>query len=335
MKTAILAIILFCALIFPHELGHFIVAKLCNVQVNQFALGMGPAIIKKQKGETLYSLRVFPIGGYCSMEGENEESDNPRAFNNKKPWQKILVLFAGALMNVLICVIIMICIAATSGTPTTSIGEVTDGLPAYGILQEGDEILAVDDSKIKVWEDFGKEIQAAYDKGEKTVDITVERNGSIKEFNVGLNYVKEENRAVVGVVCALDHNIGRAFINGIKATGLMAVQMKDAIAMLFNGKAGMKDLAGPVGIVTVVSQTSDYGLMYFFYLMAFISLNLAFVNLLPLPALDGGRIIFVIIRKITGKMIDDQTEGMVHAIGLMLLLALMFYVTWNDIVRLL
>ena len=157
----------------------------------------------------------------------------------------------------------------------------------------------------------------------------------MKNLNVDLKFVKDENRAVVGVVCKPDHNLSKALVNGSRATWQMAVQMKDAIAMLFNGQAEMKDLAGPVGIVTVVSQTSDYGLLYFFYLMAFISLNLAFVNLLPLPALDGGRILFVIIRKITGKMIDDRTEGVVHAIGLMLLLALMFYVTWNDIVRLL
>lgn len=334
MKTAILAIILFCALIFPHELGHFIVAKLCNVQVNQFALGMGPAILKKQKGETLYALRAFPIGGYCAMEGENEESDNPRAFNNKKAWQKILVLFAGSFMNILICVIIMISIAASSGTPTTTIGEVTEGMPAYGIINSGDILKSVDGTEIKVWEDFGNTIQNSYKNGKKTVEIKVDRDGQIKTLNVPLKYVKDENRAVVGVLCMPDKSIGKAAVNGIKATGHMAIDMKNAIAMLFNGKAGMKDLAGPVGIVSVVSQTSTYGLLYFFYLMAFISLNLAFVNLLPLPALDGGRIIFVIIRKITGKMIDDQTEGMVHAIGLILLLALMFYVTWNDIVRL-
>ncbi len=334
MKTAILAIFLFCALIFPHELGHFIVAKLCKVQVNEFALGMGPAIFKKQRGETLYSLRVFPLGGYCSMEGENEESENPRAFNNKKAWQKILVLVAGSFMNVLLCVLIMIIINLSIGSPTTTIEMIDENLPAYGVLEEGDRIVAVNNEKINQWSEFSACLNTIQEDGNKPFNITVERDGKELDFTLQQKYLEEEGRSVIGVQAKLQHSLGTSIKQGVNATGTMAVQMYSAIKMIISGEAGVKDLSGPVGIITVVSKTSDYGLTYFFYLMAFISLNLAFVNMLPLPALDGGRIIFVIIRKITGKMISDDLEGTIHAVGLILLLGLMVFVTWNDVARL-
>lgn len=332
MKTAILAIFLFCALIFPHELGHFIVAKLCKVQVNEFALGMGPAIFKRKKGETEYSLRIFPLGGYCAMEGENEESDNPRAFNNKKAWQKILVLVAGSFMNVCICVLIMFIMALSSGTTTTTIDKVEKDFPAYGVLQSGDVILAVNDQEIDSWTEFSQSLDAIDKGGNKEFAMTVEREGKPLDFTLKLKDV--DGRGMIGVSSKLEHNLFAAVGQGFKSTWSMAGQMVDAIRMLVSGQAGMDELSGPVGIITVVSQTSDYGLGFFFYLMAFVSLNLAFVNMLPLPALDGGRIIFVIIRKITGKMISDNMEGTIHAVGLVLLLALMAFVTWNDIVRL-
>lgn len=338
MKTAILAILLFCALIFPHELGHFVVAKLCKVQVNEFALGMGPAIYKKQKGETLYALRAIPIGGYCAMEGENEESENPRAFNNKKAWQKILVLVAGSLMNVLLCFIIMVAIAGTTGTTSTTIEQVQKDMPAYGVVQPGDQILYLNDKKIDKWEDLNLGLNESLDKSNpteaKTVHLTVLRDGNEVTLTMTPKFDKKENRLLLGVVCKLDHNIGSALVNGVIGTKNLAIQMYEALDMLFTGKAGVEDLSGPVGIVTIVGQTSDYGIMYFFYLMAFISLNLAFVNMLPFPALDGGRILFVIIRKLTGKMISDELEGNIHTVGMLLLLALMVYVTWNDIGRL-
>ncbi|MCQ2550602.1 MAG: RIP metalloprotease RseP [Clostridia bacterium] len=331
MKTAILAILLFCVLIFPHELGHFVVAKMCKVQVNEFALGMGPAIFKKQRGETLYSLRAIPIGGYCAMEGENEESENPRAFNNKKAWQKICVLVAGSFMNVLICVVIMIIMAASTGTATTIIDKVQEGMPAYGVIQEGDQIIDIDGKAVNTWNDVGEFLQGQ----DKTARITVLRDGNEQTLKVNVKLDEEANRKVIGITCKVDKSLGTSLSRGIKATGQMCVTMVDSLAMLFTGRAGMDDLAGPVGLISIVGQTSSLGLMYFFYLMAFISLNLAFVNMLPFPALDGGRILFVIIRKVTGKMITDEMEGTVHTIGMLLLLALMFYITWNDIVRLL
>ena len=154
MKTALLAILLFCIMIFPHELGHFIAAKRVGVKVNEFAFGMGPAIWKKQGKETLYSIRLFPIGGYCAMEGEDEESESPRAFTNKKPWQKILVLVAGSFMNVISAVLIMIIVVGVLGFTTTTIDQVDIGSPAeQAQFMEGDVVVKIDDYDIERWND--------------------------------------------------------------------------------------------------------------------------------------------------------------------------------------
>ena len=150
--TIIYAIIMFCLLIFIHELGHFMAAKACGVKVNEFALGMGPAIFKKQKGETLYALRAIPIGGYCAMEGEDEESEDARAFNNKPAWKKAIIVVAGAAMNLILCILFLIIIALYTGTVTTTIDQVTAGSPAEAAgIQSGDKIVAVDQKKTDDW----------------------------------------------------------------------------------------------------------------------------------------------------------------------------------------
>ena len=235
--TAVYAIVLFVLLIFPHELGHFLVAKMVGVKVNEFSFGMGPAIFKKQKGETLYAIRLLPVGGYCAMEGEDEESDDERAFVNKPAWARIAVLIAGAAMNIIIAVLV--------------------------------------------------------------ATITY-----------------------------------KSLVSGCKATVYLGELMFKSLAMLISGEAGVSDLAGPVGIISMAGDTATYGLTYFGNLVVLMSLNLAIINLLPLPALDGGRILFVVIRKIAGEHMSDEMEGKVHGIGFMLLLAVIVFVTWNDITRL-
>ena len=329
MLTAILAVFLFVIMIFPHELGHFVVAKAVGVKVNEFAFGMGPAIWKKQKGETLYAIRIFPIGGYCLMEGENEESDNERAFNNKSGKAKIAVLLAGSVMNVLIAILVMIILMGVIGSPTTTIAKVESGSPAYTAgIQKGDTIVAVNSSKVKEWNDLSTLIS----KNTKGMTITVNRNGADRELQV--TPVKSDGRYIVGVTPAVSHNAFTAVKNGIISTVTMTRTMFISLQQLFSGQVAAKNLSGPVGIVSLVHQSELYGLYYFFYLLAFISINLAVINMLPLPALDGGRIVFVIIRAITGKKITDSMEATVHAAGMILLLGLMVFVTWNDIVRL-
>ncbi|NBH60494.1 RIP metalloprotease RseP [Anaerotruncus sp. 80] len=328
--TVIYAVILFVMLIFPHELGHFTVAKAVGVRVNEFAFGMGPAIFQRQKGETLYSIRLIPIGGYCAMEGENEESENSRAFNNKPVWAKISVLLAGSAMNVLIAILAMTLVMGYIGTATTTIDEVQTGTPAYeaGLLSE-DKVLSVNGTPIEKWND----IAAAIGSGEDRLSITVERNGEEETFEMTPEKT-EDGRYIIGVTSKVSHNALTAVSNGAKGTWSMTKGMFSALAQLVSGEVSTDELSGPVGIVSLVSETKNYGMIYFGYLVALISLNLALMNMLPLPALDGGRIIFVIIRKITGKMISDNLEGKIHGAGMILLFGFMIFVTWNDITRL-
>ncbi len=255
--TIIYAILIFCVLIFVHEFGHFIAAKACGVKVNEFSIGMGPAFFKRQRGETLYSLRILPIGGFCAMEGEDEDSEDERAFNNKPAWQRAIVLAAGAFMNLLTAVILMIIIAFWSGQATTVIDDVQDNSPAYEAgLQAGDEIVAVDGERIDDWEEILSLIGAG--EGAET-DITVLRDGREMTFSTQPEYNEEAGRAMVGISARVSHNL--------------------------------------------------------------------------FPALDGGRLLFLLIRKITGRRVTDEMEGKIHFIGIVLLMALMVYVTWNDIVR--
>jgi len=329
--TIVYAIIMFCLLIFVHEFGHFITAKAVGIKVNEFALGMGPAVFKRQRGETLYSLRIFPIGGYCAMEGEDDDSDDARAFNNKSPVAKILVVVAGSAMNVILAVLVFTIILLYTGIPTATVGQVTDGSPAYEAgLISGDEIVAIEGKTIEEWQDILNIV------GESTADtlvIEIKRNGQEMEIQTGV-MIAEDGRRVIGVTSGLSRNPFSAVVYGAKSTWLMAVNMLDVIGQLFTGGVSVNELTGPVGIVYAVGDTAKYGFQYLGYLTALISLNLAIVNMLPIPALDGGRLIFIIIRLFTGNRISDTAEAKIHFVGIMLLFALMIYVTWNDIVRL-
>jgi regulator of sigma E protease len=243
------AIIIFALLILVHELGHLITAKSVGVSVEEFALGMGPRLASFERGGTIYSIRPFPIGGFCRMEGEDEESDNPGAFNNRPIPARALVLFAGSLMNVLLCILML----------------------------------------------------------------------SI------LIFVYSEHHTIL--------TFFQSFGRGFMATGQIMKMMYEVIVQLFTGHASMDDLTGPVGIVKAVSDSAKLGFAYVVQLAAFISLNLGIVNLLPLPALDGGRIVFLIIRIFTGKRISDSLEGKIHLAGIVLLFGLMIYITFKDVGR--
>lgn len=329
--TLIYAVIIFCLLIFVHELGHFITAKMCGIKVNEFAIGMGPAFFKRQKGETLYSLRVFPIGGFCAMEGEDEDSDDERAFNNQPAWQRAIVLAAGSVMNLLTAILLMIIIAFYMGQATTTVDAVKDGSPAYEAgITAGDEIIAIDGREIREWTDLQTTVG---ENEENTVTFTVQRDGEKIDIPVTPKYDEEAGRSLVGVNPVMAHNPLVSVKTGVENTWNMTVMMYDLIGQLFTGDVSAKELSGPVGIVYVVNDSAKMGLIYVVYLAALLSLNLAVINLLPFPALDGGRLIFLVIRKVTGKRVTDEMEGKIHFIGIMLLLALMVYVTWNDIVR--
>lgn len=354
MKTAILAILLFCVMIFPHELGHFIAAKKMGVRVNEFAFGMGPKLWKKRKGETLYSIRLFPVGGFCAMEGEDgQEDDGPAAeedpayalpparpeqmFNRKKPWQKILILAAGSVMNLLCAILIMSLVLGIAGFTTTTVGEVTADSAAFEAgFQVGDEIMEMNGKAIENWSDVAANlpqdgssvsVRLQGEDGERVVDVTPKAETyTDAEGN-------SQQRYLLGITCKISHSPVKAVIGGVESTWNIIKLMFDSLGMLFTGEAGADELTGPVGMVQMVSQTEELGFAYYGFLTALICVNLAIINMLPLPALDGGRIIFVLFSLITGKKVSEKVEGVVHLVGLGLLLCLMIYVSFHDVVR--
>ena len=342
MKTAILAIILFCIMIFPHELGHYIAAKKCGVKVNEFAFGMGPVIWKKQKGETLHSIRLFPIGGFCAMEGEDEDSTDERAFGRKKPWQKILILAAGSLMNIACAIVIMCLVVGIRGFTTTTIGEVQAGSAAEAAgLTANDKIISITTDKEYRIDDWSQisEALGGLSEGE-SASVDYERDGMLYGAEVRPTLAEgvdaqgnKVSHYVLGVTCKISHSPFKAVVAGAQSTWGMTKMMFSAIGQIFTGKVGADELTGPVGMVQMVSQTSQYGFWYYGFLTALICLNLAIINMLPLPALDGGRIIFVLYSAITGKAVSEKVEGTIHFVGLALLMLLMVYVTFNDVVR--
>lgn len=328
--TIIYAVLMFCVLVFVHELGHFVAAKSFHVKVNKFALGMGPVLLKKQRGDTEYSLRAFPIGGFCAMEGEDEESEDERAFNQKNAWQKIIIVCAGSLMNLLLAILIMIIVMFYMGSATTTLDKILDGSPAeVAGLQVGDKIVALDGEEVNKWSQVTEILSTS--KKDK-ITVTIVRNK--ETLNLVSTFTKsDDGRQVIGITPTLQRNPGTAVKDGITSTYQMATSMVDLIKQLFTGEVSVKELSGPVGIVYMTGVTVKTGLVNFLYFMSLLSLNLAIVNMLPLPALDGGRLLFIIVRKITGKAITDDMEGKIHFVGIMLLFGLMIYVTWNDIVR--
>ena len=345
MKTAILAVVMFLIMIFPHELGHFIAAKKCNVQVNEFAFGMGPAIWKKQRGETLHTIRLFPIGGFCAMEGEDgteEETGegveavpkeyNPRAFNNKKPWQKIIILAAGSAMNVFCAFLILTILVTYLGFTTTVVDTVVAGSPAeIAGIEAGDRIINVDGNDIRQWDQIGQTIQAA---SGSEMTFRVKRDGEMMDLSLTPEYDEERDAYLVGIQSRVSHNPIKGIGAGVRGTVNMFGVMYDSLKMLITGGASLEDVAGPVGIVQMVDETSSQGLWSYGFLVALICVNLAVINMLPLPALDGGRILIVLVCWITGKAVSPKIEGVIHAVGIVLLLGLAVLVTFSDIKKL-
>nr|WP_315024121.1 RIP metalloprotease RseP [uncultured Aminipila sp.] len=329
--TIIYALIMFCILVLVHEGGHFIAAKSVGVKVNEFSVGMGPVLLKKMKGETQYSVRLFPIGGFCAMEGEDDESEDERSFGKRPLWAKAIIIVAGSFMNLVLAIVVLAGIVLYIGIPTTTINGFSDVSPAKeaGILS-GDKIISIQQQEIKSWNDITTAIS---DQKSEKVQIVVDRDGKDISFTMDLAEEEGTGRKIVGILPEVSRNPFTALVKGAESTWVMTVKMVEVIGQLVTGEVSTKELTGPIGITVAVSDSVKYGFIYVANLAALISLNLAIVNMLPFPALDGGRMVFLIIRKVTGRAITDEIEAKVHFVGIMLLFALMIYVTWQDIGR--
>ena len=329
----------FSLLIVVHELGHFFAAKLNGIKVNEFALGMGPKLLKFHigKGETEYTLRLFPIGGMCAMEGEDEQSGDSRAFSQKKVWQRITVVIAGPVMNILIgFVLVFLMLLPEPGFASTTVREfdANSSIEATG-LQVGDTVVAVNGSKVYVDSDFTFQVLRDSDG---IVDLTVMREGQKTELT-NVNFVKTDGEGNSGV--AFDFRveaISKTPWTMIKQTTLKTVSIvKMVVCSVFDlvtGRYGISDLSGPVGTASAIGQSAMMGWSSFLSMLCFITINLGVFNLLPIPALDGSRLIFLLIEGIRRKPIKPEHEAYVHFVGFVLLMLLMVVVTFHDITRL-
>ena len=343
MVTLILFIIILGSIVFIHEGGHFLFAKLTGIYVYEFALGMGPKLFSFKKGETEYSLRAIPIGGFCQLAGEEGEVDNlprDRTLPGKKPWQKFIVMFFGAGFNFISAILVLFFISlvfgATSMEPVLS--SVEKDTPAYLTgVRKGDEILEINGHDIWTIDDISLYITIANPKEENEFVIRKE-NGDIKTYNIRPEKIKVdgEERYVygIGMQGKEKHGFLSAINYTIVKTGSLFKQMWVTILNLFTGGIRLSQLSGPVGIYEVVGAQASGGLASLLYLFSFLSINVGFINLLPLPAFDGGHILFIIIEKIKGSPIKPETEAKFHTVGLFLLMLLMIYVTFYDILRL-
>lgn len=339
MLTIIGAILIFSVIIFVHEFGHFITARIFGVTVHEFAIGMGPALWKKQGKETLYSIRAIPMGGFCKMEGEDEESDDPGAFNNKKPWQRIIILVAGAGMNVILGFVILLGLVTTSAVTNNGIASVVvdSVMPEAQVaefLQPGDKITEINGSKVHIKRDVSFEL--AQNGGEEA-EITFKRNGEkMTRTFTPMKQTAEDGSEyyLVGFNVKIDDiSIGGVLHETFFQTVWMVKTIFLSIGMLFSGEAGVNDLSGPVGVVSAMNTVAKNGLLEFLFFAAFLAVNIGVMNLLPIPALDGGRTLFVIFEMIFRKPVPRDKEGIIHFIGFALLILLMLYATYNDIIR--
>ncbi len=334
MATLISAVVIFLVLVLVHEFGHFITAKLCGVTVHEFAIGMGPAIFKKEYKGTLYSLRCIPIGGYCAMEGEDEESDSEGAFSNKKPWQRLLILVSGALMNLVLGLVLMCVIMFSKDAQLISVPVIDTVMEQSAAqqsgLQQGDKIVKIGNADIQTYLELKLEL-GRYKGG--SIDIEFMRNGERK--SVSLTPKQENGGYYIGFVPKTEPlNFGGRIYHAWHHTVVYGKMILVSLYDLVTGSVGMEAMSGPVGIVSEIGNAAQQGIQSLLSLGALITINLGLFNLLPLPALDGGRVFFILVEIIIRKKIPADKEGMVHFIGFALLIALMVFATWNDITRL-
>ncbi len=334
--TVLLTVLIFGLIIFIHELGHFLTAKATKIKVNEFALGMGPALVHFTRGETKYALRLFPIGGYVSMEGENEDSDDDRSFGHRPVWCRILVVVAGALMNLVLGFIIVLIITANqSAVASTTIAVFDSQATSNTALKENDEIIKINGSPVRI--DYDIIFSLVRDTDGKA-DFVVRRDGEVVTLaDVPFPVQKTAEGQTIRLdfkVFPVEKNIfsvtRQAFFYSVTIARVVWISLLD----LITGKFGVQQLSGPVGVSQAIGQASSIGWQSVFSLAAFITINVGIFNLLPLPALDGGRLLFLIIEIIRRKPVNPKYEGFVHTAGFALLILLMIVVTFNDIARL-
>lgn len=344
MPTAvyiIIAILIFGLLIFIHEGGHFLFARLFKVTVNEFSIGMGPKLVSKKskKSGISYSLRAFPIGGFVSMAGEDEESDDPNALNKKPVWQRMIIVAAGGVVNLVAGILVMFILVFSStsmGLGSTTVAEFRDGALSQDCgLKAGDTIVEVEGRNVHIADELVYEIMRL---GIEPVDLTVVRDGEKTVIeDVEFPQISEQGVAF-GDADFYVYGQERTFTNLVKHSfyrSTYTVRMIwESLYDLVTGRYGIEAVSGPVGVTEALTQAAQTGSYNFIYLVVVISMNLGVMNLLPLPALDGGRLVFLLIEAVRRKPINPKVEGVIHTAGLALLMLLMIFICVKDVIKL-
>ena len=339
----ILAIIIFSAIVLFHELGHFLFAKKCGVKVNEFCLGLGPTLISWGKGETKYCLNLIPFGGACVMEGEDESSGDDRAFNSKTAWERFQIIVAGPLFNLILAYILGCIYIAMIGYDAPVIYKVNEGSPAYEAgLTEKDEIIKINGYNLHFYQELS--FYNFFNKGE-TETITYFRDGSKNSVTLTPRYDEETGRYMIGIYSLRE----RKKCHGLEVMAYGAYEVKcqvfvtiQSLKMLVSGQVGLENMSGPVGIVDTIGDVYEasapsgvfYVVVNMLSIAILLSANLAVMNLIPFPALDGGRIFLILIELIRRKKLDPELEGKINFAGFAVLMAFMIFVMCNDITKL-
>lgn len=345
MLTLLYFIIILGVIVFIHELGHFICAKKSGIYVYEFSIGMGPRIFKynRKNDETDYCIRLFPIGGFVQMAGEEIEDDDgvpkDKKFGSKTFFQQFITVIAGIMMNFILAIVLLFVVGLINGSPQNKaiVGELADGYPAAESgLQQGDKILKVNGKSANTYDKLT--LQLAVNSGD-TVTFEVERNGQTYNYTVTPKLEKVDGEDTYKYGFQISDEVETGVLPAIKyafsKTLSLLYQMVFIVFYLITGQLALGSLSGPVGIYNIVGSAASTGFVSLLYLTAYISINVGFINFLPVPAFDGGRILFLIIGKIKGSPVDPKLENTIHTIGLFLLMALMILITYNDILKLL
>ena len=351
--TIVSFIIVLGVLVFIHEFGHYITAKKSDIMVSEFALGFGPKLLSKKVGETVYSIRAIPLGGFCNMVGEfpaddsmpeeekeiyDKAKEEGRLFNQKSSFKRLAVILMGPIMNFLLAALIFVFAFTVFGVPTSTtenavLGEIIPEQPAAEAgLRANDRILAINGQEITSWEEMSELIRA---NANQEITIRYQRNNEVNQITLTPEVSEESNQGVIGVYPQLireDVSLARSVSLGLNQTYQVAKMTISGFVQMFR-ESSTEDIGGPIMIASIIGQAARVGILNVLNWTAIISINLGIINLLPFPALDGGRISFIIIEMIRGKAVDPRKESYVHMIGFAILMLLMIFIIYNDLMR--
>lgn len=333
--SILIAFLVFLVLVTIHEFGHFIMAKWAGIKVNEFAVGMGPAILKKQRGETLYSLRIFPLGGYCAMEGEDEDSSDERSFDNAKAYKRLIVILAGAFMNIILAILAFLIVNMQSGYTDLKIDKIEPNSAAYiAGIQENDEIISYNGKKPLLFLELRNMIMNSNNESDT---ITIRRNNELIDLEVKPelatidNNGKEMQYKKLGIMPEIRHDFIGSLKESVNTCRYAFRSMYEFLGRAFKGNVKKNEVSGPVVIIKTIANAAKVGFSSVMFLLGLISINLAFFNLLPFPALDGGKAVFILFEMITGIKPNKKVEYIFNIVGFSLLILLFLFVTYNDI----